>query len=80
MNPHRQLLLAEIQKLAITQAATQKQLTDQKDILERRFLDADETLEKHFKDTDAAVEQQIIDSKLRQDSCLVNIEKAASDF
>jgi hypothetical protein len=37
MNPNTQLLLAEIQKLATAQATTQKELADQKYLLERCF-------------------------------------------
>jgi hypothetical protein len=80
MNPDTQLLLAEIQKLAVAQTETQKQLADQGALLERRFLEADEVLEQRFKDAESAVEQRIIDSELRQDTRLVNIEKAAGDL
>ena len=80
MNLDTQLLLAEIQKLSADQATIQKQLSDQKDLLERRFIEADEALDKRFSEADAAVEQRIIDSELHQDARLINIEKAASDL
>ena len=80
MNPDIQLLLAEFQKLATAQAVTQKQIAEQKDLLERRFSEADEVLDKRFREADAAVEQRIIDSELRQEVCLSTIEKAASDL
>ena len=80
MNPDTQFLPEEIQKLSADQATIQKQLSDQKDLLERRFIEADEALDKRFRDADAAVEQRIIDSELRQDARLITIEKAASDL
>jgi CHASE3 domain sensor protein len=64
MNPDTQLLLAEIQKLSADQATIQKQLSDQKDLLEGLFVEADEALDKRFREVDAAVEQRIIDSEL----------------
>ena len=80
MNPDTQLLLAEIQKIAADQSNIQKQLSDQRDLLEHRFHEADASLEKWFEEDDATVERRIIDSELRQDSRLTVIEKAASDF
>ena len=80
MNPDIQLLLAEFQKLATAQAVIQKQITEQTDLLERRFSKADEVLDKRFREADAAVEQRIIDSELCQDARLNSIEKTASDL
>jgi hypothetical protein len=79
MNPDTQLLLAEIQKLSAAQSATQKQLSEQKD-LERCFAEANDSLDKRFKEADAVVEQRIIDSELRQGSRLITIKKAATDL
>ena len=80
MNPDTQLLLKEIQKLSVEQATIQKQLSDQKDLLERRFVEADESLDKRFQAADAVVEQRIIDFEHRQDARLSSIEKATSDL
>jgi hypothetical protein len=80
MNPDTQLLLNEIQKLSVEQTTIQKQLADQRDLLERRFIEVDESMDKRFKDADAVVEQRIIDSELCQDLHLLNIEKVASDL
>jgi hypothetical protein len=80
MNPDTQLLLNEIQKLSIEKTAIQKQLADQRDLLEQRFVEVDASMDRRFRDADAVVEQQIIDSELCQDQCLLNIEKVASNL
>jgi hypothetical protein len=73
------LLLAEIQKLAAEQSTIQKQLADQRDLLERRIQEADSFMKKLFEESDTAVERHILDSELRQDVCLSVIKQAASE-
>lgn len=81
MKPDSQLLMAEIKKMFTEHSlSVNKQLADQKDLLEQRFLDADTALEKRFEDVDAVVEQRIIDSELRQGLCLSQIEATAGQF
>ena len=75
-----QLLLSEFRKLAAAQTTTQEKLDEQTALLERRFTDADEALDKRFQEAESSVEQRIIDSELRQDVCLVAIEKTAEDL